>query len=421
MKTRAATHVARASNESLSASRQAHRQTSTASAALGASPRMTAQRQAMHAALGSRASLPGRSSPVVPKSLPSVARSASQPVIQAFWNLSASGKPEWVNGPNPTSGYSDSGRRKGKDQIVWVSDSVKAALDKAKLEEQEKLKAPLREEHAKRSHPKTQRRNFSAAEKKRLGEVPKVLSREDSTPEKAVNDFGQGKAHLFSKGLRTAGKVPLTATEQQDQKSPNKGKGNRISSKAPLETGKDTSNTYGTGKGFSIKARKLERARLRGKEDAQNVKVHTTGEILGELDRGPAFSPTGKKRDVLKGFAEKDREFHHSVGFHSPDDPDYYIPNRFLIRKDMPEIHDSDSESESEDEAEDPVVEPAVDLKEETEVADETVQDEEKDTALDTVTASPVVQTPTSGGNKKKGKKTANKKKKTKGRSGGRQ
>jgi len=378
---------------------------------------MAAQRQAIHSAMGERAGLAGRSSNVMPRTAPTVTHAASAPVVQAFWNLAPSGKTVWVDGAAPKSGYSDSGKRKGADQsqIVWVSDEVKVALEKTKSEEQEKLKAPLRVKHADRSRPTTRRRDFSEGEKTRLATIPKVLTREDSTPKAKTNSRGQGKAHLVDKGLKTAGTVPLTATEQQDQLSPNKGRGNRISSKAPVTKGKDTSNAYGTGGSFSIKARKLERARLRGKPDAQNVRVHTTDEIVSELDKGPAKTASGKDRETLKAFAKKDREFHHSVDFHSPDDPDFYIPNRFLIRDDMDEIHDSDSESESEDEAEDSVVESAVDLKEEVEPTNESVQDEVKDTALNTVTSTPALVTPASGNGKKKRKK-----KNKSGKNGGR-
>jgi hypothetical protein len=436
MKTRTATQVARASNEPVPVSRTARRQPSPASTALGASPRMTAQRQALHAAVGSLAG-PAAARPAseATKSLRPLAVS-SQTVLQAFWKETAKGV-EWVNAPNPTTGYVDTGRTR-RGQTIWKSIALKESEDKVALEkkakeeekekerqkelekEKERKKSLLVEKHVKRSRPKTSRSAFSKQEKERLATIPKVLTRGDDNPTSTKNSRGQGKAHLVSKGLKTAGEKTLTATEQQDQLSPNKGQGNRISSTAPLTTGTDRANTYGTGGGFSIKAKKLERARLRGKPDAQNVRVHTTGEILGELDKGPKETASGKKRETLKAFARKDREFHHSVDFHSPDDQEFYIPNRFLIRDDMPEIHDSDSESESEDEAEDPIFEPAVDLKEETEVADEEVQDEEKDTALDTVSATPALVTPVSGGARKKKRNRNKNKNKKKGTNGSR-
>ena len=50
---------------------------------------------------------------------------------------------------------------------------------------------------------------------------------------KSATYNGRGKAHLVKKGLMSAGRAPITATEQQDQDSVRKGRGNRISSKAP--------------------------------------------------------------------------------------------------------------------------------------------------------------------------------------------
>ncbi len=146
----------------------------------------------------------------MPKPFPAAARAASGPVVQAFWNLPVSGMPVWVDGPAPKTGCSGTGRRKGADQsqIVWVSDEVKATMDKADLEAQERLKAPLRVKHAARSRPTMKRRAFSEEEKKRLASIPKVLTREDSTPKAKTNSRGQGKAHLVDKGLKTAGTVP---------------------------------------------------------------------------------------------------------------------------------------------------------------------------------------------------------------------
>lgn len=267
---------------------------------------------------------------------------AARPVLQAFWEYTAEGKVQWKDGGVP-NGYVQTGDKR-KQQDVWAAPEVMAARQKAESEKAAEALKGLQDEAADRALPVRRRRDFTPEEKKRLTAIPETLVREDRSL-KSPEYSGRRKAHLVEQGLKTAGKAPITATEQQDQDSVRKGRGNRISSKAPAK-GQDNSQSYGNQK-VEIKARKLERAKLRGKPDAQHVQVHTTADILKELDSGPDKSGTGKTRENLKAYARKDREFHHSVGFFSPENPEHFIPNRFLRRADMDEIHDSDSEDES--------------------------------------------------------------------------
>jgi len=273
-------------------------------------------------------------------------------VIQLYYERTADGKIRWVDG-KPPNGYVETGEKKPNGAPIFAAPAVVKANDDRQAQEEEQKRADLEARAAARAHPVTPRRNFTAAERGRLGRIPKVVVREDKALFEETGSTGRRKAHLTEKGLRTAGKATITATEQQDQDSTRKARGNRVSSKVPLPAGQqDASNKYGN-QTIQIKAQKLERARLRGKEDAQHVTVKTTPEIHTELDRGPEESDTGKTRDKLKGFAKRDREVHHIVDFRSPEDSENYIPNRFLMRDDMDEIHDSDSELESDEETDD--------------------------------------------------------------------
>jgi hypothetical protein len=254
--------------------------------------------------------------------------------IQPYWLYQEGSKPKWVDGKVP-EGYVSVGENE-KGQPIWAPTNVAKLLAEAKVakEEEERVAeeeyfADLERVAEKRARAPTRRRDFSKTEKERLAKIPVLLEREDRAPHSEEGDVDDHKkrrgAHLFARGLRTAGTADITATEQQDAKSTRKGYGNRISSKAPVKTGEtDRSQTYGKHI-IKIKARKLERARLRGKPDAQHVQVRRTEEILKELDAGPNLSSTGKPRGELKAYALKDREYHHRVDFFSAQDPEYYI------------------------------------------------------------------------------------------------
>jgi hypothetical protein len=271
-------------------------------------------------------------------------------VLQPYWELGEDGVPVWRNTMKP-EGHVDTGMRKKGSPVFAAQSTVDARREQEQrgaLEEQNRLSVLA----AARALAPRRRRDFSHQQRTRLNTIPKLLGREDQDLRATEGSTGRRKAHLVDEGLVTAGKAAITATEQMDQDSVRKARGNRISSKAPVPSGKgDGSQSYG-GQVIGIKARKIERARLRGKPDAQHIKVHRTNDILDELDSGPPVSGTGKERGTLKAYARKDREYHHEVGFHSPADPRHYIPNRFLVIPGQAEMHDSDSESDSDSEAE---------------------------------------------------------------------
>lgn len=297
--------------------------------------------------MGAKAMRPGTPINGGPPALDTRVRRGSS-VLQPFWELGPDGKVVWKDGSVP-KGHIDTGRKKPPSGApIYAAPEALKESKKEEVRAEEAEIAPYRQEALARAIPERSRSKFSDKERRRLAALPKKLVREDDDLQAETGKTGRRKAHLIDRGLATAGRAPITATEQMDQESVRKGRGNRISSKAPV-VGQDRSQNYGAQE-IGIKAQKLERARLRGKDDAQHVKVHTPSEIQEELDAGPEQSDTGKPKGVLKGFARKDREYHHEVGFFSPEDRRNYIPNRFLVTPGRDEIHDSDSESESEDE-----------------------------------------------------------------------
>jgi hypothetical protein len=281
-----------------------------------------------------------------------------QPVIQPFWVLHANGniidnnEGEW----KPESKYVQIDKfmdtpcfmckeMKGKKKIikfpVFAEEKIAESYQTHKREEKTRV------------HKKTRRRDFSREEREHLHSIPHLLDREDHDLKSQLNQAGRRKAYLSERGLMAAGSTAISAAEQMDQYSKRKPEGNRISSKGPLKEGEiDSSNPYGSRQQIlKIKARKLERARLRGKPDAQHVRILTPAEIKSELTGrySPVIPPEIKQK---LAFVEKDREFHHVVDFYSADFPLNFIPNRFLIRPNMPHFHDSDSESDSDTEGE---------------------------------------------------------------------
>lgn len=269
-------------------------------------------------------------------------------IVQPYWEHNPNGKPVWKNG-RPPDGYEPTGAKKGGQDVFAPADQVRRMREEEALKREAEMET-ARKKVSDRALPPRRRRDFGFDERNRLDSLPHRVVREDHNLAAETGTTGRRKAHLVKEGLETAGSAPISATEQMDQDSVRKERGNRISSKAPAGS-EDRSQSYGR-QTVAIKARKLERARLRGKPDAQHVSVRTTREIGAELDQGPVSSDTGKSRSLLKGFATKDREFHHIVDFHSVEDRRNYIPNRFLVRPDKPEVHDSDSDSESEAELE---------------------------------------------------------------------
>lgn len=225
-------------------------------------------------------------------------------------------------------------REVGDDhKLGWGEEFVAEEEARERIREQEES-ARLRQEEARRreAREKEDRRN----RRKVLVKVPRRITRSDRNFAKKTNRRGQGKAHLVDTGLAPAGRTPIPASEQLDQDSPNKGTSNRISFTGPnpIEGGQQ----YGPEEAqqLTVKARKLMRARWKGKKDAQDLQVFTSSELSQEVASHPEV-------DKLRRFIRKDDE--HQVLVQGPR---WIIPNRFLIGPGGEETHDSDSESETE-------------------------------------------------------------------------
>jgi len=267
-------------------------------------------------------------------------------VLQPFWELGHDGKVTWVNGAAP-EGYQRTERTR-KGSPVFAHPDVMEGQRQASEREAADKQDQLRRAAEARAVPKTRRRDIPRDARRRLDAMPELLVREDHDLRSTTGQTGRRKAHLTDKGLMAPGGAPIAAAEQMNQDSVRKERGNRISSKAPVGRGEDRSQSYG-GQRIGIKARKLERARLRGKPDAQHVRTLTTDEIVGELDRDRTIDR--EDRQKFQSYARKDREYHSVVDFHSPEDPGHFIPPRFL-KYDGHDMHDSDSEAESDDDEE---------------------------------------------------------------------
>jgi hypothetical protein len=184
-----------------------------------------------------------------------------------------------------------------------------------------------------------------------LAATPEFTERQDDDFTSRARGKGRDgyKAHLTDAGLETAGKARVEAHEQMDNDAPKKGRSNRVSVKAPA-TGEDRSETYGANQ-IRIKIRKLARAQLRGKLDAQNVRIISTAGIVGELNAAHrARKISTEDRNKYINYAKKDREYHLEVDFLTAENTGFVIADRFIIRPDGSQIHDSDSESESDTE-----------------------------------------------------------------------
>ncbi len=248
---------------------------------------------------------------------------ASGPVIQRYYQYTATGGVEFILGSVP-KGYVELGKTSKGIPIYGPPPSTAAPEEESKEAE-----PPLR-----------RRRDFSRAERNRLASIPKVTTREDHDFTAKKGKTGQNKSQLTENGLKPAGGTNISSIEQLDQDSDRKYRGNLISSKSPLPSGQeDRSQVYGGGREvLGIKARKLERARLRGKPDAQRNEVITNSEILSEI----GSSGLGREDKArFRAYALKDRELQTRGK----------LAKRFLILPDGSQIHDSDSESDSEDEA----------------------------------------------------------------------
>jgi hypothetical protein len=188
-----------------------------------------------------------------------------------------------------------------------------------------------------------------------LAAIPRVVTREDYDLRARKNREGLNKAMLTEQGLQAAGRTHVTASAHEDSANRLKPRSDRISTKGPVvdERVGDESNHYGGAhhQVLRIKTRKIERARLRGKPDAQHLTVQTPAELKRELNR-EELRPGDRQK--YKNWVDKDREHHVRVASEPGEEaPRGVIAPRFLHGPGFPDLHDSDSDSDSAAEVED--------------------------------------------------------------------
>ncbi len=276
-------------------------------------------------------------------------RPVVQPVLQRYWYAEKAGsKAIWETGQPPEGAIQDGDRTK-KGQPIYLKPDAQAQ----EAARQQELHDAMVARENERAGPRRLRRNFTPKMRAALAATPEFTERQDDDFTSRARGKGRDgyKAHLTDAGLETAGKAQVEAHEQMDNDAPKKGRSNRVSVKAPA-TGEDRSETYGANQ-IRIKIRKLARAQLRGKRDAQNVRIISTDGIVGELNAAHrARKISTEDRNKYINYAKKDREYHLEVDFLTAENTGFVIADRFIIRPDGSETHDSDSESESDTENE---------------------------------------------------------------------
>ncbi|QNU66053.1 hypothetical protein EHE19_014345 [Ruminiclostridium herbifermentans] len=196
----------------------------------------------------------------------------------------------------------------------------KKAIARQKRAEEEELKA---QEAAKKRQQILER-------ERQLSGIPLIVTRRDKDFRNPQNRRGQGKAHITEHGLAPAGRIAVTAEEQLDQTSINKGESDRISFTGPKQ---NDGVIYGDQE-IEVKLRKIARAKIKGKKDAQHLEVFTSKMLLDRV-----------RDDRLRGYVRRDDE--HQVRVAQPEKGELLtIPARFIRGSGFMEQHDSDSEDE---------------------------------------------------------------------------
>lgn len=278
---------------------------------------------------------------------------ASAAPIQPYWDH-ATGK--WIEGA-PPKGHVEV-RSNGKKVFYGTVEQREQhlAAEQRKRDEADPDSALNVERRtaaaAARRPPLRRNAELSRAERQELAAVPAALTREDHDFASQTNQRGLRKAHLAASGLKPAGKRAVSAATQLEQWSARKEESRRISFKGPVERGQDRSEAYGgAAETLALKARKLRRAQLKGKPDAQHVNLLDSAELERQLAQTYRHDPG--KRGQYQAYVRKDREWHADVDFLDPVENEHVIPNRFLVRPGRPwRDPDAEPDSDSDDEAE---------------------------------------------------------------------
>lgn len=224
-------------------------------------------------------------------------------------------------------GHKKKPKEKWVDEAAFINATSKRGA--ASEEEEQRLIAERAKKQALRDR------------KVQLAPYPRAITRSDNNFARETNSRGAGKAHLTDQGLAAAGGTAIPSTEQLLQNSPNKGTSNLISFTGPNP--RNGGQQYGAAAAptLTLKARKLMRARIKGKPDAQHLDVITSAALMG-LAGGVAPKSESQR---LQGYVTTDDE--HQVRVNPVDGVEKpVIAPRFMRLPNGTESHDSDSESE---------------------------------------------------------------------------
>ena len=227
---------------------------------------------------------------------------------------------------------SDAASELSPDEDDWTTPSLVKKQKKQRAREQRKQRA-----------------------ERELRKYHREVVRTDRNFDNTTNSRGQGKSHRLKDGsLAPAGDHEVSAIEQLNQDSPHKGQSNRSSFTGPKA---DNPQSYGPSderQSVTFKLRKYQRAKLKGKDDAQQGRALSYREVRDEIRNDKSHYAQQKteqdttRRQAALNYARSDAE-HQFIGT---------IPRRFLKYSDDASSddsgYDSDSDSEpTEDEDED--------------------------------------------------------------------
>lgn len=254
----------------------------------------------------------------------------------------------------------------GSAKPKLTDDQIRAMLRERirQLEARNPKPAPVKKEPA-----------LTLEQRKGLRRYPRQVTREDALMDSRVGRYGAGKDQ--PKASREAGTGnltpagpgqqfdgrPVTARDHLLGRFPTKGLSSRISfankkkaqelrdytkatkaSRAPGNAGEEKAEPPKPVT-VILKARKLMRAKLKGKVDAAGPQVHTTNDLVRQINAEKMAAPAGsdaatnleKDATTTKGYARRDAEVH----------AEGTVPRRFLTYSDDPQPHVSDSDSGS--------------------------------------------------------------------------
>lgn len=226
------------------------------------------------------------------------------------------------------------GKNRTEEDDYELQDGEEYDFDAMEEYEEQKREAEILKAKQEKQLAEAQRLQLLEEREARLKRIPLVVKRSDRNFREPQNSRKQGKAHITERGLAPAGRVSVTTKEHLDQKSIHKGESDLISFTGPNPD--HGGQKYGgeNAEILEVKARKIARAKEKGKMDAQNLEVITSKEILDQVHD-----------ERLHAYARKDDE--HQIRVKQPNEGELLvIPKRFLKGAGFADQHDSDSEDD---------------------------------------------------------------------------